>query len=137
MRGLRCPTCRRAFASRHARATHQRVHTNPPALERIFRLVDMSGECWVYRGLRDAKGYGRLTADGKNRRVHRLVLAMALGRPVRAGMDACHRCDNPPCVRPSHLFEGTRADNVADMVAKGRHAAGEGNGRARLTTTDV
>jgi hypothetical protein len=67
--------------------------------------------------------------------------------PIPAGMKVCHHCDNPPCVRPDHLFLGTTKDNAEDMVRKGRNAAailamsirrrGEGSTSAKLTTGQV
>ena len=77
----------------------------------------MSAECWEWRGLRDKHGYGR---KGPYKTTHRLAWEWANG-PVPAGMCVLHRCDNPPCCNPDHLFLGTQADNLADMVAKGRH----------------
>lgn len=69
--------------------------------------------------------------------VHRLSLAWSLGRPVTKGMDACHRCDVRACVRPDHLYEGTRRQNVADSIQRRRHAHGETNGNAKLTEAAV
>jgi hypothetical protein len=57
--------------------------------------------------------------------------------PIPNGMCVLHRCDNPPCVRPDHLFLGTRRDNVLDMAAKGRAAVGERSGTAKLTASAV
>lgn len=72
-----------------------------------------------------------------------MVYEMALG-PIEAGKNICHHCDNPPCVRPDHLFQGSHADNVADKVRKGRasgpvgmNQTGEANHNARLTDADV
>jgi hypothetical protein len=106
--------------------------------ERFWAKVDKSGECWVWTGSRTPKGYGS-AFDGKRlRRAHRLIWEWENG-PIPDGMVVCHRCDNPPCVRPSHLFLGTAADNTADMLAKGRHVAPTGlaNGRAKLSAEQI
>lgn len=97
------------------------------------------GGCWVWQGC-TVNGYGRVTIAGSSVYTHRLMLSVSLGRPLRAGEHACHRCDNPSCVRPSHLFVGTAASNGADMRRKGRanprSAKGE-NARSRLTLEQV
>lgn len=66
---------------------------------------------------------------------HRVAWTLSNGA-IPDGLCACHRCDNPPCCNPAHLFLGTRADNNADKVAKGREAKGE-NFRARLKRGDL
>lgn len=81
------------------------------------------GACIEYVGTRNADGYGVLpTPVHGSRLAHRAALADALGRPVD-GL-ALHRCDNPPCINPAHLYEGTQQDNVADAVARGRARGG-------------
>jgi len=100
-----------------------------------------AGSCWLWRGAKDPGGYGRVRYCGKTMLAHRLAFFLANGE---LGPDecVCHRCDNPPCCNPAHLFVGSRLDNNRDMVSKGRHAAtmrpgyhkiGEKHGCAKLT----
>lgn len=95
--------------------------------------------CWLWTGATCQQGYGFIKRkDGVQLRAHRVAYELAYGH-IPAGLQVCHRCDNPRCVRPGHLFLGTARDNAADMVAKGRAArnAGERNGAARLTRLQV
>lgn len=85
----------------------------------------MAGECIEYPGTRNKDGYGVLPKSKYGTRLaHRVALGDKLGRAVPAGMDARHTCDNPPCVNPEHLLEGTRQDNVNDAVERGRVRGG-------------
>lgn len=74
---------------------------------------------------RDKNGYGKRYIRGSLRdhpryeKSNRVALEQKLGRPIRPLMYACHRCDNPPCVQPEHLYEGTHAQNMQDKVARG------------------
>ena len=102
---------------------------------RLWAKVDKSGECWEWTGAVDRKGYGRIHSFGDTR-THRLSWELHYG-PIPDGLWVLHRCDNPPCVRPDHLFLGTVADNSADMYAKDRQARGPRLPHTKLTEADV
>lgn len=101
-------------------------------VHRFWRRVDRSAGddgCWVWRGGKDDKGYGRLIIRGKNLLAHRVAEAITNGA-IPGDVIVCHRCDNPICVNPSHLWRGSHADNMTDKVKKGRQfrPVGDRNG---------
>ncbi len=81
--------------------------------------VDKSGDCWIWTGRLDQDGYGKYRFQLRAVRAHRWSYEEANG-PIPAGLIICHHCDNPPCVRPSHLYAGTHADNDRDKRTRGR-----------------
>jgi len=92
------------------------------------------GPCWVWTAATNAYGYGVIKTNGVSTVAPRVSWEMVNG-PLVANHCALHKCDNPPCVRPEHLFSGTKKDNVQDMVQKGRNHTGKG--RAKLDGVQV
>lgn len=89
--------------------------------QRFWDKVEKTKNCWNWIGkIRSTDGYGVLSIDSKERRSHRLSWEMMNGK-IPEGHVICHSCDNPKCVRPSHLFLGTQAENLTDMRNKGRN----------------
>ena len=99
------------------------------------------GPCWLWTGSRQPRGYGHFYPKlHVGLYAHRVSWELAFG-PIPAGLHVLHHCDNPPCVRPEHLFVGTRSDNMKDMLAKGRGghrgAPGERHPCHKLTDAQV
>lgn len=111
----------------------------------FWSRVQVSGddECWPWTGAKQGHGYGVFRAPNGQRTTASRVAFMLTRGPLPARSVVCHTCDNPPCVNPLHLFEGSQADNVADMDRKGRgcrpgaSVPGEANGQAKLTEGEV
>ena len=106
--------------------------------DRFWGKVTIGDGCWEWQACGSREGYGRFGLGGRVLLAHRVSWTFANG-PIPAGMHVLHRCDNPACVRPGHLFLGTNDDNIADMDAKGRRKGGVGSrhGSAKLTEADV
>lgn len=97
---------------------NQYIYNTPE--ERFWARVDKSGECWDWLGGKDRDGYGKILTYGKYNRAHRFAWEIENGE-IPDGMVVCHVCDRPCCVRLSHLFLGTVADNNKDCTVKLRH----------------
>jgi hypothetical protein len=105
------------------------------AILRFCSKVKRGGpdDCWEWQGYRDRMGYGQVGMSGprRNEYAHR-VAWMIVNGPIPDRMCVLHRCDNPACCNPAHHFLGTRSENMADKVRKGRQHRGERHPRARL-----
>jgi len=116
------------YSARKGRAVKRLSKHTDTLAERFERYVerDPSSGCGLWSGCSSGSwgtGYGTITFRGRVYKAHRLSLMLA-GRDLATDQLACHSCDTPLCVNPSHLWVGTHADNMADMVSKGRHRAG-------------
>lgn len=96
--------------------------------------------CWEWTGCLSDTGYGTFYIAPKNRGAHQAAWLLFVG-PIPEGMCVLHKCDNRKCVRPDHLFIGSKRDNSRDMAAKNRHHVpglkGEDHGEAKLTNAQV
>ncbi len=124
-----------------------KTHLSRPLDVRFWENVSVSDGCWEWTGKRKSgvsNNYGRffigMNPTDRNKTVemfaHRFSWEMHNGA-IPDGLYVLHRCDNPPCVRPNHLFLGTLRDNTRDSVNKGRWPIGEHHHHHRLTETDV
>src|SRR5690349_19581225 len=96
--------------------------------ERFWAKVEKTDGCWLWTAATFPGGYGLFKrgtlSSASPERAHRLSFEMAHGRPPKRGLLVCHTCDNPRCVRPEHLWEGTVSENAQDAVSKGRWGTG-------------
>lgn len=105
---------------------------------RFWKLVHrrLPGQCWEWRSAKNNSGYGKFWLNGRTDLAHRVSYRIHNG-PIPAGLAVRHTCDNRSCVNPSHLLIGTGKDNARDALERGRYPRGSGNGRAKLTESQV
>lgn len=97
--------------------------------DRFWAKVDISAgadACWPWLAC-TFQGYGRFQHAHRAHAAHRIAYGLTY-EPISKGLNGCHKCDNPICCNPSHIFIGTQADNIADRHSKGRDAKGDRNG---------
>ena len=100
-------------------------------------LVLESDSCWEWKAVKTKEGYGKFFLHHSVSVLSHRFSYEVYNSPIPDGMFVCHKCDNPSCVNPNHLFLGTRNDNSQDMVNKGRSLKGERNPKSKLTVDDV
>lgn len=122
----------------HCSRKCQFQHWNATVPVRFWLRVRKTKTCWLWTGLVNEWGYGMWGVKHWPRSAHRMSWQITHG-PIPKGLKVLHHCDNPPCVRPDHLFLGTDKDNHDDMVRKGRRREhyGSEHGMSRLTESIV
>ncbi len=90
--------------------------------DQLLRHLSLNGKagCWEWNGCRDGCGYGMVRWQRKTRRVHRVVASLYLGLDIESKIQALHRCDNPACFNPDHLYKGGYKENMRDRDEQGR-----------------
>lgn len=98
----------------------EQIKTQFP-VKKFWNNVRVTDDCWIWKDTSKVNLYGRFCYEGKTASPSR-VLKIHIDKPkiLNRTVFACHKCDNPPCVRPSHIFWGSQKDNIKDAVSKGR-----------------
>jgi hypothetical protein len=107
-------------------------------MDRFWSKVDIRGSCWIWTAAvrNPSEGYGAFWFQGRHVNAHRYAYELMVGK-IPAGAVLAHRCDNPRCVRPDHLFVTDQAGNIADKVSKGRQAKGSRIATWKLTPEQI
>lgn len=105
-------------------------------IKRFFSKVTVAAGCWLWNAAKSKHGYGSFCVLGKTFRAHRISWVIKNG-DILDNLFVLHKCDNPSCVNPEHLFLGTQKDNIIDCVNKGRNARGNVHPKSKLTNEQV
>jgi hypothetical protein len=130
------------YGSPVATKGHSGMLVGLPVGERFYRQVKKTPTCWLWSGATDGDGrsiFSSAVGTTVYKRAHRFSWSFHTGEVLPRGMMICHKCDNPRCVNPDHLFPGTAFDNMRDMIAKGRRRILEGGDapKAKLSAKQV
>lgn len=127
-----CDRCNRDFfCPKGAFGTHRKFCGRKEEL--FWAKVKKMDSCWLWTACLDVRGYGQFSFNRRRISAHRYSYQLAHGK-IADDLCVLHKCDVPHCVNPDHLFLGTRADNTADMEAKGR---AKYENRTKLTPDQV
>lgn len=152
MAGEAQTTCKAEECSRHPlkrgmcnahylrwwKATPKEDRPRPTVEQRFWAKVQKTPGCWLWTGAKHPTGHGMFVAfGGRVVPSHAFALELQIGYPTPEGKEACHRCDNPPCVNPRHIYYGTRQENVDDAWARGRYPIGSARPAAKLHEDQV
>lgn len=101
------------------RVYNSQVCRQPEIILKFMRSIEFKNDCWIYRKGKDRKKYGRFYIGHKSLGAHRVSYLIFKGE-IDDGLFVCHKCDNPSCVNPDHLWLGNNEQNMKDMDRKGR-----------------
>lgn len=128
--------CKKGQPMRYIRGHNTKGIERTPLAIRFWSKVTKTEGCWLWTASKRTSGHGNFKVGRRAIPAQRVAYELCVG-PIPEGLFVCHKCDNPPCVNPEHLFLGTHADNMRDKVAKGRQSAPKGEKHRLAKFTDA